>query len=125
MTYDEEILKDDMADVNKYEFMVMRHLSSGGPKFKTRIMQELIEEFPDDIEHGECLIPGKQYSDDIDEAVEQLRNDGCIKATDKGLVLTEYGRDLYDMFRLHPEADIDEGLADFIEKIEDQADGMV
>ena len=112
---DEMDLVYEMGDVTLYEFMVLRHLSSGGPKFKTRIMQELIEEFPDDIEHGEYLIPGKQYSDDIDEAVEQLRNDGRIKATDKGLVLTEYGRDLYSMFIIHPEAEVLEVVADFIE----------
>lgn len=121
----EEYLMDDMADVNKYEFMVLRHLSSGGPKFKTRIMQELIEEFPDDIEHGEYLIPGKQYSDDIDEAVESMLNDGMLQTVKGGLALSEYGKELYDMFRLHPEAEIDEDLADFIEKIEDKADGMV
>lgn len=121
----EEYLMDDMADVNKYEFMVLRHLSSGGPKFKTRIMQELIEEFPDDIEHGEYLIPGKQYSDDIDEVVESMLNDGKLQTVKGGLALSEYGKELYDMFRLHPEAEIDEDLADFIEKIEDKADGMV
>jgi len=115
MTYTEAELMDEMQDVTKYEFMVLRHLAVHGPKFKTYIMQELIEEFPDDIEHGEYLIPGKQYSDDIDEAVEQLRNDGRIKATDKGLVLTEYGRDLYSMFIIHPEAEVLEVVADFIE----------
>ncbi len=112
---DEMDLVYEMGDVTLYEFMVLRHLSSGSPKFKTRIMQELIEEFPDDIDHSEYLIPGKQYSDDIDEAVEQLREDGRIKATDKGLVLTEYGRDLYSMFVIHPEAEVLEEVADFIE----------
>ena len=125
MTYDEEILKDDMADVNKYEFMVMRHLTEHGSKYKTYIMQDLIREFPDEIEHGEYLIPGKEYSDDIDEAVESMLNDGKLQTVKGGLALSEYGKELYDMFRLHPEVDIDEDLADFIEKIEDQADGMV
>ena len=49
--------------------------------------------------------------------MEQLLNDGHIKATDKGLVLTEYGRDLYSMFIIHPEAEVLEEVADFIERL--------
>lgn len=48
--------------------------------------------------------------------MEQLLKDGRIKATDKGLVLTEYGRDLYSMFIIHPEAEVLVEVADFIKK---------
>ena len=122
MTYTEAELMDEMQDVTKYEFMVLRHLAVHGPKFKTYIMQDLIREFPDEIEHGEYLIPGKEYSDDIDEAVEQLCHDGAIYSTDgRGLNLTQYGMDLYYAILNHPEVEIDEDLADLIERLGEEA----
>ena len=116
---------DEMQDVTKYEFMVMRYLSEHGPKYKTYIMQDLIWEFPNEMEHGEYLIPGKEYSDDIDQAIEQLCHDGALHPTGLGLDLSQYGKDLYDMFRMHPEVEIDADLADFIEKLEKRSDGMI
>lgn len=125
MTYTEQDLLDEMEYISKYDFMIMRYLTEHSPRYKTRIMQDLIAEFPDDIEHGVYLIPGKQYSDDIDEAITGLQNEGVIDDTGRGFKLTEYGRSLYDMFRTHPEAEIDEDLCEFIERITADADGMI
>ena len=47
--------------------------------------------------------------------MEQLREDGRIRATERGLELTEYGWDLYSMFIIHPEAEVVKEVADFIE----------
>lgn len=124
MTYTEEDLIGDMEDVTKHEYMVMRHLAENGPKYKTRMMQDIIREFPNDMEHGEYLIPGKEYSDDLDQAMITLCNDGAIgyvggpQYVGGKLALTDYGRDLYDTIMAHPEVEIDEDLAEFIERIE-------
>ena len=124
MTYTEADLIGDMEDVTKHEFMVLRHLAENGPKYKTRMMQDIIREFPDDVEHGEYLIPGKEYSDDLDQAMTTLCNDGTIgyvggpQCIGGKLDLTDYGRDLYYTIMAHPEVEIDEDLAEFIERIE-------
>lgn len=118
MTYTEADLIEEMEDVTKHEFMVMRHLAMTGLKYKTRIMQDLIREFPEDMDHGVYLIPGKEYSDDLDQAIESLRCYGVIVADVGGkLALTGYGRDLYDTIMAHPEIEVDEDLAEFIERI--------
>jgi len=123
MTYTEDDLIECMEDVTKHEFMVMRHLAENGPKYKTKMMQDIIREFPNDMEHGEYLIPGKEYSDDLDQAILSLTNDGTIgyvggpQYIGGKLALTDYGRDLYDTIMAHPEVEIDEDLAEFIERI--------
>lgn len=122
MTYTEQDLIEEMEDVTKHEFMVMRHLAENGPMYKTGMMQDIIREFPDDMEHGEYLIPGKEYSDDLDQAMTTLSNDGAIGYVGGKLALTDYGRDLYDTIMAHPEVEIDEDLAEFIERMEGEGE---
>lgn len=126
MTYTEQDIIDDMEYVSKCGFMIMRYLALNGPRYRSSIMQELIREFPDEVEHGPGLF-GKEYSDDLWDAFWNLRDEGIIGEQKNGenppgyrrMELTPYGRDLYEAFAKHPEVPIDEDLCDFLEKIEE------
>lgn len=128
MTYTEQDLIEEMEYVTKHEFMVMRHVAKSGPKYRTHIMNDLIREYPDEMDHGPGLF-GKEYSDDIYGAIRNLIDEGVLGEVDDSdsreyskLELTQYGRDLYDTIMAHPEVEIDEDLAEFIERIEGESE---
>lgn len=96
MTY-KQVIVDDAEAISWAEFLVLFYLSKVRKAYKSTIMQDLIKRYGDSFEHGEYLIPGKEYSDEIDEAVTIMGEWGAISCDhDNRWSITEYGKDLVD-----------------------------
>ena len=94
MTYTKQDIVDDAEDISWAEFLVLFYLSKVRKAYKTTIMQDLIKHYGDSFEHGEYLIPGKEYSNDIDTAVAMMGEWGAISCDHGTWSITEYGKDL-------------------------------
>lgn len=93
MTYD-----IDIDDYSLPEYIAM-HIISKGPVFKSQVIRQAIKDFGDMIEHGPYIYG--EYSDDIDQAVGALINEGIARYVDdhKGRIgLTDYGRSYLQEF---------------------------
>ena len=105
-------LRDDPEDFCPADFAVMSVLATAGrPQSKSAVMRNCIRRYGDLIEHGPYLYG--EYSDDIDEAIENLVNIGILHRVRTGpqypylITLTEYGAALFDSFLHSPIEDED------------------
>lgn len=93
--YDRDL---EVEDYTLPEYIAM-HIISKGPASKSHIIRQAIKDFGDIIDHGPYLYG--EYSDDIDEAVGTLLNDGLAYYIDDHRIrigLTDYGREYLRRF---------------------------
>lgn len=93
MTMTEDELVEECYDLSYVEFLILYH--ADGKKSKTQLMNELIEKYGDIIEHGPYLYG--EYSDDIDEGVDQLCSFGILHRKNYKLERTETGQKMLEI----------------------------
>lgn len=114
MTMTEDELVDECYDLTYVEFLILYH--ADGKKSKTQLMNELIEKYGDIIEHGPYLYG--EYSDDIDEGIENLCCCGIMYRNKYKLERTESGNKILEIM-LSNKWEFDEDVEKAIKRVQE------
>ena len=96
-THTKEEIADDCEDLNYSELLVLHFLRDERWEYKTRVMNALIKEYGDIVDHGPYMGYGREYSDDIDEAFISMESWGALYTNEEGKFrITGYGILLHD-----------------------------